>query len=70
MVRVLVSQRLSEVAFVKTRPTGAEQKQRPEEKAQRLLIPQGLKEGQRVVVAGAVELKAELEELQAKKPAK
>jgi cobalt-zinc-cadmium efflux system membrane fusion protein len=60
--RVVVAQRLKDVIFVKSELSPDERTPTPQPQRLGLLPPEPLTEGQLVVTAGAVELKAELEE--------
>ena len=63
--RVLVTHRFDKTAFVRSRLTAAEQKLKPEEKEVGVRVSEPLRPGERVLTAGVLELKKELEDKEA-----
>jgi cobalt-zinc-cadmium efflux system membrane fusion protein len=63
--RVLVTHRFDKVAFVRSKLTASEQKLKPEEKDLGVRVPEPLRVGERVITAGVLELKKELEDKEA-----
>lgn len=67
--RVDVTQRFDKTVFVRSKLPAGQAPLTPEEKAQRLLLRQPLEVGERVLAAGVLELKKELEDRQSNQPA-
>jgi cobalt-zinc-cadmium efflux system membrane fusion protein len=63
--RVLLTHRFDRTAFVRSRLTDADRQLKPEEKEQGVRVPEPLRPGERVITAGVLELKKELEDREA-----
>jgi cobalt-zinc-cadmium efflux system membrane fusion protein len=63
--RVVVTHRFDHTAFVRSELTAEQEKLKPEEKDQGVRVPEPLRGGDRVITAGVLELKKELEDREA-----
>src|SRR5262249_45324660 len=65
MRRVLVTHRLDDTVWVRSKVTKAQQKLSPEDEEQGLLVPEPLLPGEQVILSGVLELKKEVEDREA-----
>jgi hypothetical protein len=63
--RVVVTHRFDSTAFVRSTLSDAQKQVKPEEKDQGVRAPEPLRAGDRVITAGVLELKKELEDREA-----